>query len=281
MNRKGSGVRTRGNSIQLDFYFRAVRYRETLQIRPTLANLRLAEQKLDAIRYSIETGRFDYQQFFPNSRIAARLFRSGAKVTVRELLEAFLHSCERTTEKSTSRDYKSAINHHLLPAFGASLAVDLKASGVRSWIATLAVSNKRINNVLIPLRRAMHDAVTDGLLVASPVSAIGNLKHTQKEPDRFTPDEVRSILSACEGGVRNLFQFAFATGLRTSELIALQWFDIDFRKGVAIIRRASVRKHMKAPKTTAGAREVKLLPPALEALESQRALTFSRGGQDS
>lgn len=279
MDRKRPGVRPRGNSIQIDFYYRGVRCREILRIAPTPSNIRHAEQKREAVLYAIETGKFDYQQFFPKSRMASRLFRSGAKVTVGELLEAFLHACERTTERSTWRDYKSAINHHLLPAFGATLAVDLKPSDVRSWIGTLAISNKRINNILIPLRGAMQDAVTDGLLVANPVSAIGNLKHIQKEPDPFTPDEVHAILTACEGGVSNLFQFAFATGLRTSELIALQWFDIEVRKGVAIIRRASVRKHLKAPKTGAGAREVKLLSPALEALERQKTLTFSRGGQ--
>src|ERR1035438_3903483 len=110
MDRKHSGIRTRGKSIQLDFYFRGVRCRETLRLRPSPANIRLAEQKLQAVHYAIETEKFEYQQFFPNSRIAARLFRSGAKVTIVKLLEAFLHACERTTERSTWRDYKSAID---------------------------------------------------------------------------------------------------------------------------------------------------------------------------
>ena len=62
--------------------------------------------------------------------------------------------------------------------------------------------------------------------------------------------------------------------MRTSELIALEWGDVDFQRGVVRVSRASVRKIIKVPKTRSGEREVKLLPPALDALNSQMAFTL-------
>ena len=77
----------------------------------------------------------------------------------------------------------------------------------------------------------------------------------------------------------NLFQFAIWTGMRTSELIGLEWGDIDWTRGIARVRRASVRKQIKVPKTQAGERDVKLLPGALEALESQKQFSLLQAGR--
>jgi len=99
-----------------------------------------------------------------------------------------------------------------------------------------------------------------------------------EEPHPFTPEEVKRILDVAPDQARNLFQFAFWTGLRTSELIALEWGNIDTAKGVVRVRRASVQKRTKQTKTQSGEREVKLFPPALEALQRQKPFTFLGGG---
>ncbi|HAT2047967.1 TPA: site-specific integrase, partial [Legionella pneumophila] len=77
--------------------------------------------------------------------------------------------------------------------------------------------------------------------------------------------------------IRNLFQFAFFTGLRTSELIALEWGDIDLAHGIINVVRAVVKKQIKGTKTIAGKRQVMLLPPAIEALNAQMKYTFDIG----
>jgi integrase len=68
-------------------------------------------------------------------------------------------------------------------------------------------------------------------------------------------------------------------GLRTSELIALEWSDIDLKAGLVRVRRASVNKHTKQPKTRAGERDVKLFPPALDALKNQQQFTYISSGR--
>ena len=93
--------------------------------------------------------------------------------------------------------------------------------------------------------------------------------------DPFNRDEISAILKAAHHPqIKNLFQFAFFTGLRTSELLALEWRDIDLNRGCVRVSRAMVRKQVKGTKTEAGLREVMLLEPALEALQAQMDFTL-------
>lgn len=70
----------------------------------------------------------------------------------------------------------------------------------------------------------------------------------------------------------------FWTGLRTSELIALEWSDVNLRQKTVFIRRVRTRTGDKdRPKTSSSIRQVELLPPALDALRSQKKITPENG----
>lgn len=273
------GVRARSpRSIEIDFYYLGQRCREAIKIPPTKANLLHARRKRETILYEIGIGTFNYAVHFPDSRRAATLGKLTNK-TVGEALEDFLRNTRRSYEASTLRGYKSAIYFHLIPAFGKTLIHKLTTNDIKDWINSLTISGKRINNVLIPLRIVLSDAYLDGLIDSNPADRIKNVPHRYPEPSPCKPDEMRLILENCDPQSRNLFQFAFWSGLRTSELIALEWSDIDFEKGVIRVSRASVKRIIKQPKTHAGKREVLILPFAREALERQKEFTFSFGGR--
>lgn len=79
-----------------------------------------------------------------------------------------------------------------------------------------------------------------------------------------------AILDNCDGQGKNLIQFAFWSGLRTSELIGLEWGDIYFIGNKAKISRAVVEKTEKGTKTLAGTREVMLWPLAMQSLQNKK-----------
>jgi integrase len=233
------GIEIRGNSIRLTFTYQGRRYRETVKIAPTPANIKYVERLRQTILHEIEVGRFDYVKHFPNSP-RAKAYRPGSAAPVSEALRDWLNASQRTTARSTWEDYKNTVYNHLIPAFGALKLSELTTARIKTWMSQLDCSAKRVNNLLIPLRGMLEDAYADEAIERNPMARICNLQSTSKrEPHPFTPDEVSRILAACDGQIRNLIQFAFATGLRTGELLGLRWGDIDLERGTAYIRRRS------------------------------------------
>ena len=112
-------------------------------------------------------------------------------------------------------------------------------------------------------------AFEDGKIDRNPLARVRWLSVQSREANPLSSDEVSKILSELgrrSVEVRSYFQFAFATGLRTSELIALAWSDIDLSAKRASVTKAKVRGYLKEPKTAAGRRFVFLNPEAVSAL---------------
>lgn len=95
--------------------------------------------------------------------------------------------------------------------------------------------------------------------------------------DPLTPAEVDALLtSAGNKQWENLFRFAIHTGMRSSELCALRWKDIDFIQKTAHVQSASVAGITKGTKTKAGTRKVELTNEAMLALSSQKPFSFMK-----
>jgi len=270
-------VRARKNSIQIDFYYRSVRCRETIPMQPTKANLRYADNLLATIKHEIAINAFEYRRYFPNSKShSAMIFGNplAGNLTVEMALRSYFESRQRDWKKSTRQTNLQIIESHLIPAFRDVRLVDLNVGMIRKWISGLSCGTKRINNILIPLRGMLKDVHADGLVEQNPMDRIHNYKVRTREPKPFTSDERKKILDALPDQVRNFFRFAFYTGLRTGELIALRWSDIDFDNLVVRVRRSISRQEESTTKTAAGERDVVLFEPAIEALNDQKKFTF-------
>jgi len=275
MGRNGSGVTVRGRFIQVAFTFRGVHCRELLRIDATKkANLKYAANLKAEVDRRIALGTFDYAEYFPESKRAS-LFSASSAVSIEKKLTPWLESRKRDTTTSTWASYETAVRCHLIPHLGALRLRDLSTEHVRMMIAGMGVSNKRINNVLIPLRGMLADAFADGAIDRNPMDRIKNLSIRTREPQPFDADEQEAIISGASCPmIANALQFGFWSGLRIGELIALRWKDIDWRNGVAYIRHNNVRGEEKETKTVAGDRTIDLLPPAFDALFQQKPLTY-------
>lgn len=283
MGRKGGGVRPASDrSIEIDFYYRGARCRERLKLAPLPRNLRYAENLLGQIKIEIEKGTFDYADHFPTSARAKKLARTpGALMTVSTALSDWLERKKPELEHSTTIEYERAVRCQLIPAFGDTLLRDLSRHAVKTWAASKGTSAKRLNNTLSPLRQMMAEAIDDGLIDANPLLGLRIRRkrdpRATKEIDPFTPAEIAAILKNAEGQFHNLCAFNFFSGLRTSELIALKWSDVDLVGGTVRIQSAWVRGREKSTKTASGTRTVTLMARALEALKNQKAHTLLAG----
>ncbi|MFX3658312.1 MAG: hypothetical protein ACN6I7_04070 [bacterium] len=149
----------------------------------------------------------------------------GSLVTVAEALRDYLREIGQRCAPSTVRDYSHRTHKHLLPTFGHLALAELTPEAVRQWLQSIDLSSKAKNNILIPLRRIFDRAFEDGVIDKNPMLRVKGLPVQAREADPFSIDEVRLILGELRlrsEQAAGYFGIAFQTGLRTSELLALE-----------------------------------------------------------
>jgi len=276
MANKYPGITPRGKSIQIAFTYNRSRCRETLKIPPTPANLRYANRIRESALRDIQLGTFDYAKHFPNSKASIKYStRKGLHITIATALKEWLKVAQQKCQGSTMRGYASSVHYYLIPRFGHMPLETLSRQEVEEWLDSLEISNKRKNNTLIPLRQVFDNAFGDGHISDNPLKRVKNRKVHPREPQPFTLSEIHSILEQLQSHERNLIRFAFWTGLRTSELIALKWANIDLETKSAYVHEAVVEGLLKGTKTSASVRTIELTNEAYSALISQKKISSS------
>lgn len=294
MGRNGTGVSiVSDSSYEIAFTFKGRRCRERIKAKPSAANTRKLEQFRAAILHAIEKGEFNYAESFPDSKhIEQFAEKPGDVLTVTKYFETWLGRKKAEVKASTYQGYHSITFGYVIPTFGDLALTDLKRATIRNALAKIdagrpdekKVTNKRLSNIQSCMRSALGDAAADEIIETNPLAGYTYSRverpvegEPEDDVDPFSPDEQCAILAKLREGENNLVQFFLWTGLRTSEATALNWSDIDFVGGTVRVRRAITRESKgvaEYPKTDAGRRDVKLLAPALAALNAQKALTF-------
>lgn len=274
-----TGVEVHGDSLRIAFTYKGVRCRETLSgLAVNRANIRFASSKRATILHEIATGTFDYRAHFPDSKRAAIFCGTLDKNrTVAAAVEVWLANKEKTTAHATFVNYRSKANTHILPKWGRYQVTALTRTEIDTWrnVDLHHLSNKTINEVMIVLRGILRDADLDGVIDRNPADQLDNLKVHRDPPDPFTRAEIDQILACDTIRVQELTMmgFAFWTGLRLSELIAVAWEDFDLTHWTLKVQRANVMGRYKTPKTAGSVRVIELLEPAREYLRRQMAFT--------
>lgn len=283
---RGSGVRTASKtSVQIDFRFQGQRCRERVKVDPaSSSSVKYAAGLKARIEHEIAIGTFDYAQHFPDSRRARRFARNPADiVTVGDLLTEWLKTVRAELEPETYGDYAEYVARTWRPRFGKLRLSDLTLARVNDWISEQGSSKKRILNLLTPIRQAIRYACGPAkLLKADPLAGLEvrrpNLVR-EDVIDPFSAAEVGAAAAHLESPIANLVHFWAWTGLRQGELFALTWADVDLERKVARISKSRRGVRTKAPKTYNGVRDIRLLPPAVEALQRQRSHTLLKHRQ--
>jgi integrase len=275
------GVEIHGEKIRIAFMFEGKRCRETLhdvtKLTPTYFKYaaQLRAQIIDRIKF----GTFRYVDYFPNSERAG--WKQHSRVEkFKEWSEAWLAG-KPGIETATRKAYGSAIRFWN-KAIGDKFLSDILPLDIENAMtaSTAPKCAKTLNNYLSVLRLAFDSARVNRKLTVSPADDVKNLSYQAPEPDPFSQAEMESVLAYMrehfDERVWNYFTFAFMTGLRPSELIALRWSDVDFERATVTVQRAKVASKMKGTKTNL-VRAVRLHADALDALKRQKKYTFMSG----
>ena len=248
------------------------------------------------IQYTDKSGRLRWQSVDGGVR-AARLARAeecmprnGRDPVRSRTRPSFIEVGEEWLELQThlrprTHDlYRTALRRHLAPRIGTMAIGDVDEDVIAGVIAELDVqglSGWTIRGILVPLGRVLAYAVRRRLIADNPIGRLERRERPQvvrREMRILRSEEIDALLRAATPAYRPLLATAIFTGARQSELLGLQWADVDLDGGVVHIRRQLDRSgSYTQPKTPKALREVVLMP-SLGALLREHRIRSSHGG---
>ncbi|MFT6263938.1 MAG: integrase [Oleiphilaceae bacterium] len=280
-NQLPQGVRIRNSSIAIRFQYQGKRFEETWKVKPTASNLRRAAKMRQNIIADIRAGIFEFEEHFPDSRYASKKEQQEEIEipTFWEVAESYFNSL--IIAESTISEYKNCIKRHFYTTLGPMKIDKIRYSHlVNVLVAVEWGSMKTRNNVISPLRGVFKFAKADRLIDYNPAKELKFAKIQKPKPDPLSLDESELILGWVKSNenevLYSFFEFAFFTGLRTSEMLAVSWKDVDWIKGRIRVDKARVKGVLKGTKTYEE-RDVELNSRALAALKRMKSHSFLRG----
>jgi integrase len=283
----------------VDFRFQGHRCREQTALPDTPANRKRLGKVLAKIEEQISLGTFNYRDFFPNSKNAAKFDQAAPASDVTQVAQSVADlgagvakptplfkefantwydekSIEwRTSHKKTVRD---DIDKRLVPQFGERAVGSITKADILAFRADLAkaqargkkqvLSNPRINKILNPLRQILCEAA-DRFDFRTPFQNIKQLRVKRTDVEPFSLEEVKKIIDTVRPDYKNYFTVRFFTGMRTGEVHGLKWKYVDFDRRLILVRETVVDGEETYTKTDSSQREIQMSQLVHDALKAQ------------
>ena len=126
-------------------------------------------------------------------------------------------------KRSSSLSYTNLLNNYWMPDFEMIKVGQIKAHMIKRVLANRDVSNKTKRNALAVLSGVLEHAEVN----PNPCRSVKIKKRQPPPVQRYRPEERQALLDALEGQAKAFFAIMFGGGLRTGEVLGLQWGDWD------------------------------------------------------
>lgn len=130
---------------------------------------------------------------------------------------------------------------------------DVDALAVRSFLAALtrrSLGKRSQGRALSAVRSLFRYACREGILEANPAQGVRTPKAPKTLPRHLRPGEVESLIEAPEGDGplvcrdRAILELLYAAGLRVSELVGLDWPEVDLSARVVRVLGKGSKERM-------------------------------------
>ena len=214
-------VRKRGSGYQVDVQYKGRRVRRQVPVR-TLALAREVERDL-------------------RDRLVAGEF---IQVEIRfvDFCTEYLEAKSATMSPASIRTTRAKISSVLTSAFGDRLIHTITSHDIERWRSRRARQVRPItaNSDLGYLRAILQAALEWKYLSRNPAEGIKRISVPAGSRDFYDSDEVSSLLAADIDPMDHMtVALAIYTGMRSGEIMSLEWSDIDMRRGVIEVRNKS------------------------------------------
>ena len=187
------------------------------------------------------------------------------KISVDAFLLEMLELSKHKRSQTTQNEYISKTKRLIAPYFSKFNMVDIKPIDIEKWQNALLekYSTVTVRRAKTLLNFALNKAVLNDIIPKNPCASVDNFRVTINKKEPYTIDEMSKILRLATGWFGIFLHVAFATGLRTGELIALKWEDIDLERNIIFVRRAIVRGEVSTGGATKNHDRIAVIPEYL------------------
>ena len=173
-------------------------------------------------------------------------------------------------EESTLTTYRRFLSQYVLPIIPVNMKInDVKPALIKRILSEIKKDRTR-QAVYTLLHSIFKAAKFEQLVENNPMEFIRKPKHTATVAGIVTPEIYHAIMNEVQGSqVEHLFKFAWGTGLRRGEIVALRWSDFDADAALIHVTKARKRaaeEYEGVPKTAHSTRTVTLSPAAVQNL---------------
>ncbi len=170
-----------------------------------------------------------------------------------ELAEEWFESYAKNALRSTTYERMIQLTHRVYPAIGHLRIDKITARQLQSFVNSLAKegANEKTGKPLAP-KTIRHNlsfisdvfsyAVRMDLVAENPCRKVTVPKGEVREKQIYSQEEIAKLLTAINGEdtkYRAFFYLIAYSGLRRSEMLGLEWKDIDFENNIISVRRTS------------------------------------------
>jgi integrase len=202
-------------------------------------------------------------------------------VTVGGLIERFMAEyVPKHCRKLAASVYRSLFDTHIKPKWADVLVEHVKTTAVEDWLAEYPASGQIKSHVRCLLHTMFQAALRWELVQSNPVDLVRQSRKRLKVPRVLTPDEFKALVGQLGEPHRTMVLVVGCLGLRVSEMLGLQWGDIDFLNLTVRIQRSVVEGEVNATKTEASASALPLDPVLREVLMAHRMRSSYRADSD-
>ena len=276
----------------MDFSYLGERVREPTGLDDTELNRKTVRRQLNLIVAEIQNGLFEFAKRFPKSKRRAyfaelegnRFKRTPDEILFLDYVESWFPRMKPGMSDSQIRDYTSILKSTLLPRYGKKpFSIFWSRVRMKEFIVELKarknrygkpLSGKRIQNIMIPLRVIVKDAIDEyeWYDLHDPFAGLKLPKARKSRIYPFRFQEWQVLREYMLDWYKPYFDFAVQTGLRPSEQVALKWTDVDDH--YIHIERSRVRNKEKDDlKTEESRRIIEIRPAMRKVLDAQFELT--------
>lgn len=243
----------RNNKLYIQYYVGSHRKRKATGLDDTLQNRKLIKKEI-----------------FPE---IAKMITTGIVPTIEKNFNYYADTYikEKKHLKEISR-YKKLVEYYQ-ELYGQRMMNNITKHDVKQLCNTLLENNspKTVSFKLSVLRGIFKQAQDDDALKKNPCDNITLPKHEKPDIEPIPLTDIEKLLDVTDGWFHNFIAIAVYTGMRTGELIGLQWKNVS--SDYIHVKKSLRLGKLTTPKTKGSIRDIPINESLRYYLDQQKKLT--------